>query len=100
MWLRGPDLYDCIAKWWKDGRPAFGTAMYIFSKLLQFVKYQLKRWNWQCFDNIYHEKNEAQAELNDITRLIREEGVSEYLLREEARALKTLEEWEMREEIF
>ena len=39
-------------------------------------------------------------ELNGITRLIREEGVSEYLLREEARALKALEEWEMREEIF
>ena len=39
-------------------------------------------------------------ELNGITRLIREEGVSEYLLREEARALKALEEWELREEIF
>ena len=39
-------------------------------------------------------------ELNGITRLIREEGVSEYFLREEARALKPLEEWEMREEIF
>ena len=39
-------------------------------------------------------------ELNGITRLIREEGVYEYLLWEEARALKELEEWEMREEIF
>ena len=39
-------------------------------------------------------------ELNGITRMIREEGVSEYLLQEEARALKALEEWEMREEIF
>ena len=39
-------------------------------------------------------------ELNDITKLIREEGVSKYLLREEARALKALEEWELREEIF
>ena len=38
--------------------------------------------------------------MNGITRLIREEGVSKYLLREEARALKALEEWEMREEIF
>ena len=39
-------------------------------------------------------------ELNGITRLIRDEGVSEYLLWEEARALKALEEWELREEIF
>ena len=39
-------------------------------------------------------------ELNNITRLIREDGVSEYLLQEEANTLKTLEEWELREEIF
>ena len=42
----------------------------------------------------------AQAELNNITRMIREDGVSEYLLCEEARALRTLEEWELREEIL
>ena len=42
----------------------------------------------------------AQVELNNITKLIREDGVSEYLLQEEAKALKTLEEWELREEIF
>ena len=39
-------------------------------------------------------------ELNGIIWLIREEGVSKYFLREEARALKALEEWELREEIF
>ena len=74
--------------------------MYVFAKILQFVKYQLKWWNWQCFGNIYQAKHEAQVELNGITRLIREEGVSEYLLREEAWDLKALEEWELREEIF
>ena len=96
MWLRNPDLYGCVAKWWQLGRPPFGTAMYVFAKLLQFVKYQLKRWNRQCFGNIYQAKHEAQVELNGITRLIREEGVSEYLLQEEARALKAFEEWELR----
>ena len=39
-------------------------------------------------------------ELNTITRLIREDGVLENLLWEEAKALKNLEEWELREEIF
>ena len=39
-------------------------------------------------------------ELNSITKVIREDGVFEYLLWEEARALKALEEWEVREEIF
>jgi hypothetical protein len=100
MWLRDPNLYGCVAEWWKAGRSAFGSAMYVFAKLLQYVKYQLKRWNRQCFGNIFQAKNEAQAELNDITRLIREDGVSAHLLQEEARALKTLEEWELREEIF
>ena len=100
MWLRDLDLYGCVVEWWQLGRPAFGTSMYFFAKLLQFVKYQLKWWNRKCFRNIYQEKHEAQVELNGITRLIREEGVSEYLLREEARALKALEEWELREEIF
>ena len=100
MWLRNPDLYGCVAEWWQHGRPAFGTTMYVFAKLLQFVKYHLKRWNRQCFGNIYQTKHEAQVELNGITRMIREEGVSEYLLWEEARALKSLEEWELREEIF
>ena len=74
--------------------------MYIFAKLLQYVKYQLKRWSRQCSGNIFQAKDEAQEELNTITRLIREDGVSENLLREEAKALKTLEEWELREEIF
>ena len=100
MWLRDPDLYGCVAEWWRVGRPAFGTAMYIFAKLLQYVKYQLKRWNRYSFGNMFQEKYVAQAKLNDITRLIREDGVLEYLLREEARALKTLEEWELREEIY
>ena len=56
MWLKDPDLYGCVAEWWKDDRPAFGTAMYTFAKLLQYVKYQLKRWNRQCFGNIFQAK--------------------------------------------
>ena len=100
MWLRDLDVYGYVAEWWRVGKPAFGTTMYIFAKLLQYVKYQLKRWNRYSFGNMFQEKYVAQAKLNDITRLIREDGVSEYLLREEASALKTLEEWELREEIY
>lgn len=39
MWLRDLDLYGCVADWWKDGRLAFGTAMYTYYKILQYVKY-------------------------------------------------------------
>ena len=100
MWLRDPDLYGCVAEWWKIGKPAYGITMYIFVELLQFTKYQLKWWNRQCFGNIFHAKRVARVELNDITRKIRKDGVSEHLLYEEARALRSMEEWELREEIF
>lgn len=72
MWLRDSTLFDHMVVWWRIGRPTFGTAMYIFSKLLQFVKYQLKRWNRRCFGNIFHDKGVAQAELNNIMWLIHE----------------------------
>ncbi|XP_059077870.1 uncharacterized protein LOC131876474 [Cryptomeria japonica] len=49
MWPRDLDLHDYVAQWWQYGRPSHGTAMYVFAKLLQFVKYQLKRWNRLCF---------------------------------------------------
>lgn len=74
--------------------------MYSFSKQLQYVKYQIKRWNRQCFGNIFHAKVVAQADLDAITREIREFGLSEVSLREEERALKFLEKWELQEEIY
>lgn len=74
--------------------------MYTFSKLLQFVKYQLKRCNQQCFGNIFHAKVATQTELDDITREIREVGLSETFLNEEARAVMNLEECVLQEEIY
>ena len=76
MWLRDSSLYDLVSDWWKKGRPAYGTSMYIFAKLLQHVKFELKRWNRLHYGNLFHAKAWAQADLNDITRRIREEGVT------------------------
>lgn len=89
-----------MVDWWRSGRPAFGTVMHTFTKLLQHVKYHLKHWNHQCFGNVFQEKAFAQVELNGITRLIREDGVTVKLLQEEARTLKALEECELREELY
>ena len=100
MWLRDSSLYDLVSEWWKKGRPAFGTSMYVFAKLLQYVKYELKKWNHFHFGNIFREKALAQAELDGVTRRIREEGVTVELLQDEARAMRLLEEWEMREEMY
>ncbi|XP_059066210.1 uncharacterized protein LOC131857552 [Cryptomeria japonica] len=100
MWLRDPSLKDYVAEWWRSGRPTYGMAMYIFSKRLQHVKYQLKRWNSQCFGNVFQEKAVAQEELDSITRRLREVGVTPELLQAEAQAMRTLEEWELREEIY
>ena len=38
MWLRDSSLHDFVSCWWKDGAPAYGTAMFSFSKKLQYVK--------------------------------------------------------------
>ena len=100
MWLRDSSLYDLVSDWWKKGRPAYGTSMYIFAKLLQHVKFELKRWNRLHYGNLFHAKAWAQADLNDITRRIREEGVTVELLQDEAQAMRLLEEWEMREEMY
>jgi len=45
MWLREESLLDLVSRWWTEGRPAFGMAMYSFVKRLQYVKYKLKHWN-------------------------------------------------------
>lgn len=100
MWLQNSTLFYHIVVWWRIGRPLYGTTMHTFAKSLQFVKYNLKRWNRQCFGNIFLEKVVAQEELNRITRLIRDNGVSKDLFREEARTLKVVEEWELCEEVY
>lgn len=96
MWLQDPSLHDYVVEWWHLGRPALGTSMYSFSKQLQYVKYHLKRWNKQCFGNIFH----AKVGLDAITHEIREFGLSEDSLKEEARDLKFLDECELHEEIY
>ncbi|GLJ17426.1 hypothetical protein SUGI_0303210 [Cryptomeria japonica] len=91
---------DHVAEWWSKGRLAFGTAIFTFAKQLQFVKFHLKWWNCQYFGNIFHAKIVVQSELNGITREIREHVLSEALLSDEDKAVKDLEEWELREEIY
>ncbi|XP_057871389.2 uncharacterized protein LOC131077832 [Cryptomeria japonica] len=100
MWLRDHSLRDLVLDWWYEGLPAHGRAMYTFSKWLQYVKYRLKRWNKQCFGNLHAQKLAAQSKLDSITRQIRDHGLSSDLLNAESLALKGLEEWELREEIF
>jgi exonuclease III len=80
MWLRDPSLKDLVSEWWRRGRPEFGTSMYVFAKLLQYVKLELKRWNRLYFGNVFQTKGLAQADLDDITRRIREEGLTAELL--------------------
>lgn len=64
------------------------------------MKFQLKQWNRQGFGNIFHAKKAAQSVLNEITSVIREQGLSEDFLKEEDRAIKVVEEWELRKEIY
>ncbi|XP_059064720.1 uncharacterized protein LOC131044660 [Cryptomeria japonica] len=83
-----------------EGRPTHATAMFVFTKRLQHVKCRLKRWNKQCFGNLQAQKLVAQSKLDSITRQIRDQGLTSDLSIAESLALKGLEEWELREEIF
>ena len=56
--------------------------------------------NWLHFGNLFHGKDWDQEDLDDITRRIREEGVIVELLQNKARAMRLLEEWELREEMY
>lgn len=100
MWLRDPSLQDLMLDWWHEGMPSHGTAMFTFSKQLQHVKFRLKRRNKQCFGNLQAQKMAAHSKLDTITHQIRDQGLTSTLSKDESLALKGLEEWELREEIF
>lgn len=100
MWLRDISLQDLMPIWWAEGKLAYGWEMYSFVKILQYVKYKLKRWNKQCFGNLHSNKINAQVRLDNITRLIRNQMLALELQSEEKFSIKDLEEWELSEEIF
>ena len=89
-----------MVDWWYEGKPTHGIAMYTFSKRLQHVKFRLKRWNKHHFGNLQAQKVAAQTKLDIITHQIRDQGMTYDLSKAETSALKELEEWELREEIF
>ncbi|XP_059068224.1 uncharacterized protein LOC131858791 [Cryptomeria japonica] len=86
--------------WWREGGPAFGTAMYFFVKKLQYVKYHLKRWNVSCFGNLKSKKKSALERLAMIACQIQDNGFSDSLGIAESHALRNVEEWELHEEMF
>ena len=59
MWLQDSSLHDLMAHWWRQGGPTYGTAMFSFSKKLQYVKKKLKHWNRNCFGNLHIMKKRA-----------------------------------------
>lgn len=100
MWLCDPSIQNVMFTWWSKGRLGHGRAMYSFFKIPQDVKYYLKQWNKYYFCNIHSHKMNSQARLDAITFQIWEHGLSLDLQREEAYAVKDLEEWDLREEIL
>ena len=64
------------------------------------MKFRLKQWNEQCFGNLQKHLREAQGRLDSVTRQIRDQGMTQDLMSEESSALREVEEWELREEIF
>ncbi len=76
MWLRYQSLQDLMVDWRYEGMPTHGTTMYTFCKKLQHVKYKLKKWNKQCFRNLQAQRIATQSKLENITRLIWDQGMT------------------------
>ena len=81
-----------MAKWWREGGPAYGTAMFVFETKLKYIKYHLKRWNTSCFGNLQSRKRNALDHLAVITCQIRDSGLTEALGRAESKAMWDVEE--------
>ena len=89
-----------MVDWWYEGRPAHRMKMFSFCKRLQHVKYRIKKWNKQCFGNLKAQRIAPLAKLDNITRLIQDQGRTLDLSEAEFLALKGSKEWELWEEIF
>ena len=81
-----------MAKWWREGGPAYGTTMFVFETKLKYIKYHLKRWNTSCFGNLQSRKRNALDHLAVIARQIRDSGLTEALGRAESKAMWDVEE--------
>lgn len=92
MWLHDPSIQELMVDCQCEGMPTFCGAIYSFAKILQYVKFRLKKWDMQCFGNLDHNNLLAQAHLDSITCHILDHGLSFELCREEIIAAKALEE--------
>ena len=89
-----------MAKWWREGGPSYGMAMFFFEMKLKYIKYHLKRWNTSCFGNLQSRKRNYLDHLAVITHQLRHSGLTEALGRAESKAMQDVEEWELCEEIY
>ncbi|XP_059067662.1 uncharacterized protein LOC131858440 [Cryptomeria japonica] len=91
-------LADLVKEVQEFGR-VFGIMDNV-SVLVLWEALELKQWNKSCFGNLYAMKRRDQDHLAVVTHQIRDLGFFEDLGREESHAVRELEEWEPREEIF
>lgn len=62
------DLQDKIKDWW--GRPFKGSKFFQVAYKLRFVKDNLKKWNRQCFGNLFGKKEELKNNVQEIDNQI------------------------------
>lgn len=72
MWTRHLDLESKIKDWWQVSIE--GNAMYKVVKKLKNVKDNVKKWNKDCFGNIFTSKATTLLELKEIQDEIQNNG--------------------------
>ncbi|XP_057839788.1 uncharacterized protein LOC131049742 [Cryptomeria japonica] len=72
MWWRDGEFLSNLERWWKEINIFKGTPSFFFVKRMNFMKKKIKRWNRDCFKNIFEEKSrieEALLQINSDTIL-------------------------------
>ncbi|XP_057870796.2 uncharacterized protein LOC131077334 [Cryptomeria japonica] len=100
MWWRDGEFSPNLGRWWKESNIFRGTPSFCFVKRMKFLKEKIKRWNRECFKNIFEEKiqiEEALLQINSDTIL---RGMTNDTFRREKALKEELAKVLLREEIF
>jgi hypothetical protein len=74
--------------------------MYKFQQKLKNLKQKLKSWNKHTFGNIFDSQKELRQQMEEIQRMIRDQGLTDALKEQELQVSQHLETRKKQEEIL
>ncbi|XP_059068246.1 uncharacterized protein LOC131858814 [Cryptomeria japonica] len=100
MSWRDGEFLSNLEWWWKESNKFRGTPSFCFVKGMKFMKEKIKRWNRDCFKNIFEEKSQIEEALLQINLDTILRGITNDTFMREQVLKEELAEVLLREEIF